>query len=113
MQAPFQPLASPHSKPVSGPPVVANFDSTHLVIGAGVAIFHLASARVVVCRHSERGFWFLPKGRRDVGEETGPGAEREGFEEVRENHNLGLLTRLRSHQALSSQDIEIVYCLFL
>jgi len=81
---PFQPITSPHAKPVSGPPVVANFDSTHLVVGGGVAIFHLASARVVVCRHSQRGFWFLPKGRRDAGEETGAGAEREGFEEVRE-----------------------------
>lgn len=27
------------------------------------------------------GYYFLPKGRRDVGEETGAGAEREGFEE--------------------------------
>ncbi|MCJ1248543.1 hypothetical protein MMC30_005761 [Trapelia coarctata] len=80
-QVPFQALTSPHPEPVSGPPVVANFDSTHLVIGGGVAIFHLASARVVVCRHSERGFWFLPKGRRDAGEDTGAGAEREGFEE--------------------------------
>lgn len=68
--------------PSSDVPVVANFDSTHLVIGAGVAIFHLATARVVVCYHSTGGYWFLPKGRRDAGEDSGTGAEREGFEEV-------------------------------
>ncbi|KAL8778894.1 MAG: hypothetical protein Q9194_001734 [Teloschistes cf. exilis] len=35
-----------HDNPSSHLPVVANFDSTHLVIGAGVAIFHLATSRV-------------------------------------------------------------------
>ncbi|KAL9585679.1 MAG: hypothetical protein Q9212_001375 [Teloschistes hypoglaucus] len=70
-----------HDDPSSHPPVVANFDSTHLVIGAGVAIFHLATSRVVVCYHSRHRYWFLPKGRRDAGEDTDTGAEREGYEE--------------------------------
>jgi 8-oxo-dGTP pyrophosphatase MutT (NUDIX family) len=52
------------------------------VIAGGVAIFHLASSRVVLCRHSVADVWFLPKGRRDVGEDSIAGAEREGFEEV-------------------------------
>jgi 8-oxo-dGTP pyrophosphatase MutT (NUDIX family) len=47
-----------------------------------VAIFHLASSRVVLCRHSVANAWFLPKGRRDAGEDSIAGAEREGFEEV-------------------------------
>ena len=68
--------------PSSSLPVVANFDSSHLLIGAGVAIFHLASARVVLCYHSVDQYWFLPKGRRDASEDSGSGAEREGFEEV-------------------------------
>ncbi|KAI9736788.1 MAG: hypothetical protein M1834_000992 [Cirrosporium novae-zelandiae] len=67
--------------PPSDCPVYANFEYRHLTVGAGVAIFHLASARVVVCYHSRDKYWFLPKGRRDANEETGPGAEREGFEE--------------------------------
>ena len=62
--------------------VGANFDSQHLTIGAGVAIFHLATSRVVVCWHSVNNYWFLPKGRRDVNEDTSRGAEREGYEEV-------------------------------
>lgn len=68
--------------PSSDNPVVASFDSEHLTVGAGVAIFHVASSRVVVCYHSTHGYWFLPKGRRDTNEETGAAAEREGFEEV-------------------------------
>lgn len=73
--------SSSHRGPTSDLPVVANFDSAHLTIGAGVAIFHTATARVVVCYHSIDGYWFLPKGRRDAGEDSGTGAEREGFEE--------------------------------
>ena len=69
--------------PSSDNPVVASFDSEHLTIGAGVAIFHVASSRVVLCYHSVHKYWFLPKGRRDANEETGAAAEREGFEEVR------------------------------
>ena len=68
--------------PSSDNPVVASFDSEHLTIGAGVAIFHVASSRVVVCYHTAHEYWFLPKGRRDANEETGAAAEREGFEEV-------------------------------
>ena len=63
-------------------PVVAQFDSSHLTIGAGVAIFHLATARVVLCYHPTHHYHFLPKGRRDANEDTGAGAEREGYEEV-------------------------------
>lgn len=63
----------------SAPPLNANFDSAHLTIGAGVAIFHVATSRVVLCYHPVMKYWFLPKGRRDVNEETARGAEREGF----------------------------------
>ncbi|KAL6713408.1 hypothetical protein ACLMJK_008873 [Lecanora helva] len=73
------PLAEPG--PQSHVPVIGNWDSSHTTIGAGVAIFHLASSRVVVCYHPEEKYWFLPKGRRDIGEDSGAGAEREGFEE--------------------------------
>lgn len=62
-------------------PVYANFPSEKLTIGAGVAIFHLASERVVVCYHTRDKYWFLPKGRRNANEETTRAAEREGFEE--------------------------------
>ncbi|KAL9599343.1 MAG: hypothetical protein Q9219_003876 [cf. Caloplaca sp. 3 TL-2023] len=81
-------------------PIIANFDSAHLTIGAGVAIFHIATARVVVCYHSVEGYWFLPKGRRDAGEDSGTGAEREGFEESGyRNRLLPIPLRHRQPQA--------------
>ena len=79
---PVESLSLSAPKPASDPPVFANFDCSHLTIGSGVAIFHLATSRVVLCWHSTDNYWFLPKGRRDADEVTGCGAEREGFEEV-------------------------------
>jgi 8-oxo-dGTP pyrophosphatase MutT (NUDIX family) len=67
--------------PTPSQPVYASFPSEKLTIGAGVAIFHLASARVVVCYHTRDKYWFLPKGRRNANEDTVRAAEREGFEE--------------------------------
>ncbi|KAI4177097.1 MAG: hypothetical protein LQ343_000579 [Gyalolechia ehrenbergii] len=89
-----------HRRPTSDLPVIANFDSAHLTIGAGVAIFHIATARVVVCYHSVHGYWFLPKGRRDAGEDSVTGAEREGFEESGyRNRLLPIPLRHRQPQA--------------
>ena len=65
----------------ASPPVHASFPSEKLTIGAGVAIFHIASQRAVVCYHSRDKYWFLPKGRRNANETTIRAAEREGFEE--------------------------------
>jgi hypothetical protein len=73
--------ATPHTDP----PVIAQYDGNGFVVGGGVAIFHLASSRVVICSARDRRgtqYFFLPKGRRDAGEESGMGAEREGYEEV-------------------------------
>ncbi|KAL8977053.1 MAG: hypothetical protein Q9205_007070 [Flavoplaca limonia] len=90
-------------RPTSNLPVIANFDSAHLTIGAGVAIFHLATSRVVVCYHSKEKYWFLPKGRRDAGEDSVTGAEREGFEESGyRNRLLPIPLRHRQPQAHNS-----------
>ncbi|KAK5173837.1 uncharacterized protein LTR77_002518 [Saxophila tyrrhenica] len=62
-------------------PIYANYPSEKLTIGAGVAIFHIATERVVVCYHSRDKYYFLPKGRRNANEPTGQAAEREGYEE--------------------------------
>ncbi|KAF2183082.1 hypothetical protein K469DRAFT_583896 [Zopfia rhizophila CBS 207.26] len=85
------------------PAVIAQFAGEDLVIGGGVAIFHIASERVVVCSAVDRFGWtyyFLPKGRRDAGEESGRGAEREGYEESGyRNRLLPLPTKHRQPQA--------------
>ncbi|KAK4508012.1 hypothetical protein PRZ48_001747 [Zasmidium cellare] len=62
-------------------PISANYPSEHLTLGAGVAIFHLATSRVVLCYHTRDKYWFLPKGRKNAGEDICRAAEREGFEE--------------------------------
>ena len=81
--------------PHADPPIVGNWDSANTTIGAGVAIYHLASSRVVVCYHSVHKYYFLPKGRRDASEDTGAGAEREGFEEVRAISDSDLIATIR------------------
>ena len=82
----MSPSSSAQKKaPQSDVPTFAHYAAEDFVQGAGVAIFHIASARVVVCNAVDRRvgkYYFLPKGRRDAGEDTRTGAEREGFEEV-------------------------------
>lgn len=75
-------MSTTSKHPASSKPVYANYASEKIVQGAGVAIFHLASERVVVCYHTRDEYWFLPKGRRNVGESIEEAACREGFEEV-------------------------------
>ncbi|KAF1833439.1 hypothetical protein BDW02DRAFT_500643 [Decorospora gaudefroyi] len=75
-----KPVPTPHTSA----PIVAQYDGNGFVVGGGVAIFHVATGRVVVCSLQDRRgrtVYFLPKGRRDAGEESGRGAEREGYEE--------------------------------
>lgn len=83
--APTMSSSSTKSAPRSEAPIFSQYAAENFVQGAGVAIFHIASARVVVCSAVDRRigkYYFLPKGRRDAGEDTRTGAEREGFEEV-------------------------------
>jgi len=61
--------------------VTASFPSERTTLAAGAAIFHLASARVVLCWHTRDRYWFLPKGRLNANETIISAAEREGFEE--------------------------------
>lgn len=72
----------PHPNPPTiSKPIFAQHDSQHTQLAAGVAIFHLASSRVVVCFHTRERYYFLPKGRKDAGETIERAACREGFEE--------------------------------
>jgi hypothetical protein len=81
-----EPTMSPTAPtPAQSTPVLAQYAGGDFIVGGGVAIFHIATGRVVICsaeRHRGGTFYFLPKGRRDAGEESGTGAEREGYEEV-------------------------------
>ncbi|KAL9056843.1 MAG: hypothetical protein Q9162_002714 [Coniocarpon cinnabarinum] len=86
-------------------PFYAQFPSENLVIGAGVAIFHVRTARVVLCYHTRDGYYFLPKGRRDANEGTEQGAEREGFEESGyRNRLLPIIVQHRQPRPLAHDD---------
>ena len=69
-------FASPRALPTSDMPVCGNFSSENVTLGGGVAIFHLASSRVVLCYHNRDRYHFLPKGRKDMNEAPLRGAER-------------------------------------
>jgi hypothetical protein len=90
----------------------AHFDSNQFVVGGGVAIFHLATSRVVICSCVYRGqkVYFLPKGRRDAGEESGTGAEREGYEEV---HHIHIPFQQNKRTDLSNSPVTATaFCLY-
>jgi hypothetical protein len=62
--------------------------STDMLLGAGMVIIQPTTGKIVVLRDSKNGFWFLPKGRKDIGESLEQAAVREAYEEVRESSAL-------------------------
>ncbi|KAJ7630098.1 NUDIX hydrolase domain-like protein [Mycena polygramma] len=53
----------------------------NILLGAGMVVFQPATMKVVVVFEREKKFWFLPKGRKDVGESLEQAALREAYEE--------------------------------
>lgn len=93
--------------PPASKPQHANFPASHLTIAAGVAIFQIATQKVVLCYHTRDKYWFLPKGRRNVGESSARGAEREGFEESGyRNRLLKISMRHRQPDAENEPHVE-------
>jgi ADP-ribose pyrophosphatase YjhB (NUDIX family) len=52
------------------------------MMGAGMVILQPSTDRVVVVHDSVDGHWFLPRGRKDIGESLEKTALREAYEEV-------------------------------
>lgn len=69
---------SPYS--TQGPFSPRMFCSENFMLGAGAIIIQPSSGKVVVVQDGDR--WFLPKGRKDLGESIEEAALREGYEEV-------------------------------
>ncbi|PCH43131.1 hypothetical protein WOLCODRAFT_121539 [Wolfiporia cocos MD-104 SS10] len=64
----------------SSPAVPASiWYSSDFLLGAGMVILQPSSGKVLLCCEGER--WFLPKGRKDVGESLEQAALREAYEE--------------------------------
>lgn len=70
---------SPYS--TQGPFQTRMFVSENFMLGAGVVIIQPSSGKVVIIQDGDH--WFLPKGRKDLGESIEHAALREAYEEVR------------------------------
>jgi 8-oxo-dGTP pyrophosphatase MutT (NUDIX family) len=70
--------------PFTIPPAL-HFPSTHFCLSAATASFHISTGRVLIvedCAFRARGgYFFLPRGRKDIGESIETCAIRETFEE--------------------------------
>ena len=64
-----------------GPFHTRMFVSENFMLGAGAVIIQPSSGKVVIVQ--EGNYWFLPKGRKDLGESIEQAALREAYEEVR------------------------------
>ena len=53
------------------------------MLGAGMVIIQPSSAKLVLLYENRLKYWFLPKGRKDLGESLEQTALREAYEEVR------------------------------
>ncbi|GLB44509.1 putative NUDIX domain containing protein [Lyophyllum shimeji] len=64
-------------------PAVSNcgWASENFMLGAGMVIIQPSSHKVVVVHDSRYNYWFLPKGRKDIGESLEAAALREAYEE--------------------------------
>lgn len=69
---------SPYS--TQGPFHTRIFFSENFMLGAGVVIIQPSSGKVVIVQDGD--YWFLPKGRKDLGESIEEAALREAYEEV-------------------------------
>jgi 8-oxo-dGTP pyrophosphatase MutT (NUDIX family) len=61
--------------------------SSDFMLGAGMVVLQPETRRMVVVHDPRSGRWFLPKGRKDVGESLEQAALREAYEEVRSPPN--------------------------
>lgn len=62
--------------------------ASDFMVGAGMVILQPSTGRIVVVYDKETKSWFLPKGRKDIGESLEQAALREAFEEVSEISGL-------------------------
>jgi 8-oxo-dGTP pyrophosphatase MutT (NUDIX family) len=56
--------------------------ASDFLLGAGMVIIQPETEKIVVIYDTKRKIWFLPKGRKDVGESLEQTALREAYEEV-------------------------------
>jgi 8-oxo-dGTP pyrophosphatase MutT (NUDIX family) len=58
------------------------FYQENFMLGAGMVIIQPSMSKILVIHDERRKYWFLPKGRKDIGESIEQAALREAYEEV-------------------------------
>lgn len=82
-QQPRRRRPPPRALSWSTPPVPDScWSSQDFMLGAGMVIFQPSTCKVVIVYDREREYWFLPRGRKDLGESLETTALREAYEEV-------------------------------
>lgn len=71
------------SEDPSGIPADSLFYSANFLLGAGMVVVQPETSKIAVVHDSHSGRWFLPKGRKEIGETLEQAALREVYEEVR------------------------------
>lgn len=68
----------------SSPPIDNSlFFANDFMLGVGMVVLQPSTGKVVLVYETTRKYWFLPRGRKDVGESLEEAALREAHEEVR------------------------------
>ena len=73
------PTLSSHSTPAVTDSAWASSD---FLLGAGMVIIQGNTNRIVVVHDTKRGGWFLPRGRKEMGESLEETAIREAYEKA-------------------------------
>jgi 8-oxo-dGTP pyrophosphatase MutT (NUDIX family) len=77
-------IATRNYSKYSTPSIPGSCFWTHdFLLAASMVIIQPSSGKVVLVNDTELGTWFLPRGRKDVGETLEQCALREAYEEVR------------------------------
>jgi len=58
------------------------WSSLDFLLGAGMVIIQQNTHKIVVVFETAKGYWFFPRGRKDIGESLEKAAIREAYEEV-------------------------------
>ena len=82
------------------------FFSENFMLGAGAVVIQPSSGKVVVVQDGDH--WFLPKGRKDLGESIEQAALREAYEEVRISLHLISPDRFDQHDHQSGYRCEFL-----
>ncbi|CAK5271518.1 unnamed protein product [Mycena citricolor] len=81
------PMSTWSSAPVEN----SSWASNNFLLGAGMVVLQPSTMKVAIVYDSGRKTWFLPRGRKDIGESLEATALREAYEEVREFCGVALL----------------------